>query len=264
LIIEDDAREREALNELIGGDGLAITAVGTAREALAALESDSYQCVVLDLGLPDMPGLALLNTIKGNPSFRKLPIIVYTGRDLSQREQTELQRLAEAIIVKDVRSPERLLFETSLHMHRDSARLSEQQRQLLADIDRDGLKLNGAKILVVDDDVRNIFAMTSALESHGATVIYAENGRDGLSLLDKNPDVRAVLMDIMMPEMDGYEVMRRIREQPNHRALPVIAVTAKAMRTDREKCIQAGASDYIAKPVDVEHLLSLLRVWVAR
>jgi CheY-like chemotaxis protein/HAMP domain-containing protein/signal transduction histidine kinase len=264
LIIEDDAREREVMSELIGGDGLEITAVGTAREALAALESDSYECVVLDLGLSDVPGLTLLNTIKGKASFKKLPFIVYTGRELSQREQTELQRLAETIIVKDVRSPERLLFETSLHMHRDSARLSEQQRQVLADIDRDGLKLNGAKILVVDDDVRNIFAMTSALESHGATVIYAENGHDGLALLDKNPDVRAVLMDIMMPEMDGYEVMRRIREQPNHRALPVIAVTAKAMRTDREKCIQAGASDYIAKPVDVEHLLSLLRVWVAR
>jgi HAMP domain-containing protein/CheY-like chemotaxis protein/signal transduction histidine kinase len=263
LLVEDNEAERDALVELIGGEGVQITAVGSAEAALKALEGPPFQCLVTDLGLPDMNGFALLGAIQTRFESNTPPVIVYTGRDLTEREEVDLRRLADVIIVKDVSSPERLLYETSLRLHRESSQLSARQQQLISELEAASLDLDGAKILVVDDDVRNIFAMTSALESHGANVIYAENGRDGLALLETNPDVRAVLMDIMMPEMDGYEVMRRIRQEPSHRGLPVIAVTAKAMRSDREKCIQAGASDYIAKPVDLEHLLSLLRIWVA-
>jgi CheY-like chemotaxis protein len=263
LVIEDNEVERDAICELLRGEDVEITAVGSGEAALAALESGAIQCVVTDLGLPDTDGFALLAAIQARFEARTPPIIVYTGRDLTEREKGELERLADVIIVRDVSSPERLLYETSLRLHRESSKLSPKQQEIISELDAASLDLHGAKILVVDDDVRNIFAMTSALESHGGNVIYAENGRDGLLLLEKNPDVVAVLMDIMMPEMDGYEVMRRIREEPRHRGLPVIAVTAKAMRTDREKCIQAGASDYIAKPVDLEHLLSLLRIWVA-
>ncbi|HEY3494471.1 MAG TPA: response regulator, partial [Polyangiaceae bacterium] len=263
LLVEDNDAEREAIAELVGGEGVQITAVSSGKAALEALEGQPFQCLVTDLGLPDMSGFTLLAAIQARLDSRTPPTIVYTGRELTEPEETELRRLTDVIIVKDVRSPERLLYETSLRLHRESSQLSPSQQKLISELDQASLDLGGAKILVVDDDVRNIFAMTSALESHGGNVIYAENGRDGLALLEKNPDVKAVLMDIMMPEMDGYEVMRRIREEPRHRGLPVIAVTAKAMRTDREKCIQAGASDYIAKPVDLEHLLSLLRIWVA-
>jgi HAMP domain-containing protein/CheY-like chemotaxis protein/GAF domain-containing protein len=262
LVVEDDAREREAIVELVGGEGVITKAVGSAAEALAALEVEDYHCMVLDLGLPDMRGIDLLTHIKQKGEQAELPIIVYTGRDLAPKEETELRKFVEAIIVKDVRSPERLLYETSLYLHRTESTLSDTQRRMLDELERTVPALASSKILVVDDDVRNIFAITSALERHGANVVFAENGRDGLDLLEKTPDVRAVLMDIMMPEMDGYEVIRRIRAEPRYRGLPVIAVTAKAMQTDREKCIEAGATDYIAKPVDVEHLLSLLRVWM--
>jgi CheY-like chemotaxis protein/signal transduction histidine kinase/HAMP domain-containing protein len=262
LVVEDDVRERESIVELVGGEGVVTKAVGTGHEALAALEVEDYHCMVLDLGLPDMKGIDLLTHIKQREQPDSLPVIVYTGRDLGAKEETELRKFVEAIIVKDVRSPERLLYETSLYLHRNDATLSEVQRRVLDELERTVPALASSKILVVDDDVRNIFAITSALERHGANVVFAENGRDGLELLEKTPNVRAVLMDIMMPEMDGYEVIRRIRAEPRYRGLPVIAVTAKAMQTDREKCIEAGATDYIAKPVDVEHLLSLLRVWM--
>jgi CheY-like chemotaxis protein len=261
-VVEDDVRERESIVELVGGDGVVTKAVGTGHEALAALDVEDFHCMVLDLGLPDMRGIDLLTHIKQRGEPESLPIIVYTGRDLGSKEETELRKFVEAIIVKDVRSPERLLYETSLYLHRNDATLSEVQRRVLDELERTVPALASSKILVVDDDVRNIFAITSALERHGANVVFAENGRDGLELLEKTPNIRAVLMDIMMPEMDGYEVIRRIRAEPRYQGLPVIAVTAKAMQTDREKCIEAGATDYIAKPVDVEHLLSLLRVWM--
>jgi HAMP domain-containing protein/CheY-like chemotaxis protein/GAF domain-containing protein len=261
LVVEDDVRERESIVELVGGEGVVTKAVGSGAEALAALEVEDYHCMVLDLGLPDMRGIELLTHIKQRGQA-ELPIIVYTGRDLSSKEETDLKKFVEAIIVKDVRSPERLLYETSLYLHRTESTLSETQRRVLDELERSVPVLASSKILVVDDDVRNIFAITSALERHGANVVFAENGRDGLELLEKTPNVRAVLMDIMMPEMDGYEVIRRIRAEPKYQGIPVIAVTAKAMQTDREKCIEAGATDYIAKPVDVEHLLSLLRVWM--
>ena len=262
LIVEDDPAERLSMTALVGENGVETTAVATGEEALAALGTKAFSCMVMDLGLPDMNGFDLLQKIKKSRDFRDLPIIVYTGRDLTKKEEMQLRRLAETIIVKDVRSPERLLDETSLYLHRAEADFPEPQRRMLQTLRQSAPTLVGTKVLVVDDDVRNIFAVTSFLESHDATVLYAENGRDGLELLRRTEDIDVVLMDIMMPEMDGYEVMRRIRSEPRFRTLPIIALTAKAMRADREKCIRAGASDYIAKPVDMDKLLSLLRAWM--
>jgi len=264
LLVEDDERERSSIEALIGNHDVVTTSVGSAQDALAQLRQRPYHCMVLDLGLPDMTGFDLLQKIKRQRDFRELPIIVYTGKHLSKKEETQLRRLAETIIIKDVKSPERLLDETSLFLHRVEAELPEAQRRLLAELHQSAPALAGAKILVVDDDVRNIFAITSALEHHQASVLYAENGKEGLELLESTHDVDVVLMDIMMPEMDGHEVMRRIRSEERLKHLPIIALTAKAMRTDREKCIQAGASDYIAKPVDMGKLLSMLRVWLSR
>jgi CheY-like chemotaxis protein len=219
--------------------------------------------MVLDLGLPDMPGLELLQRIKNNGAWHDLPIVVYTGRELSRKEETQLKRLSETIIIKDVKSPERLLDETALYLHRSQAELSEPQRRMITQLHQGVPELSGRKILVVDDDIRNIFAITAALERYNVTVQYAENGRDGLELLKKTPDVDVVLMDIMMPELDGYEVMKLIRKEDAWKDLPIIALTAKAMRSDRDKCIQAGASDYISKPVELDKLLSMLRVWLS-
>jgi CheY-like chemotaxis protein len=264
LLVEDNEGQRLSIMALIGDDGVQTTAVATGHEALAALDEHAYSCMVLDLGLPDMSGFKLLQEIKARREHRNLPIIIYTGTDLSRKQATELERLAETIILKDVRSPERLLAETAIYLHRPDASLPEAQRTLLRDLHRTVPTLAGTTVLVVDDDLRNIFAITSALESHQATVLYAENGKDGLDLLDRNPAIQVVLMDIMMPAMDGYEVMERIRASGKHRHLPIIALTAKAMRDDREKCIQAGASDYIAKPVDMDKLLPMLRVWLSK
>jgi CheY-like chemotaxis protein len=220
--------------------------------------------MVLDLLLPDMTGLELLQRIKKQPKLRSLPIIVYTGKDLSREEERELKRLAQTIILKDVRSPERLLDETSLFLHRNAASLPENKRQIIEKLHQSDTLLAGKKVLLVDDDVRNIFAMTSVLERHRMEILPAESGQDALDLIQKHPEVDAVLMDIMLPEMDGYETTRAIRRMPQFKDLPIIALTAKAMKGDREKCLEAGASDYIAKPVDTEQLLSLLRVWLYR
>ncbi|NEQ27597.1 MAG: response regulator, partial [Microcoleus sp. SIO2G3] len=241
------------------------TAVGSGTEALAMLEVRQFDCVVLDLGLPDMNGFDLMEQIKqlvDRQGAPPLPIIVYTGKELSRQEETELKRLAETIIVKDVQSPERLLDETALFLHRVQANLPKPKRQILEQLHQNDPVLAGKKVLIVDDDVRNIFALTSLLERYQMQVLYAENGRDGIAVLQNHPDVNVVLMDVMMPEMDGYETTRAIREQDEFRSLPIIALTAKAMQGDREKCLEAGASDYITKPVDTEQLLSLLRVWL--
>ncbi|HEX2572713.1 MAG TPA: response regulator, partial [Polyangia bacterium] len=263
LLVEDDERERQSLMELIGQGNVETVAVGSGQEALAALRDGEFKCMVLDLGLPDMQGVELLQRIKRHRDWHELPIIVYTGRDLSKKEETQLKRLSETIIIKDVKSPERLLHETSLYLHRSEEELLEPQRKMLQELHKKMPEFSGHKVLVVDDDVRNIFAISSALERYGMTVVYAENGRDGLEMLHKVADIDVVLMDIMMPELDGYEVMRRIRAEQAFQRLPIIALTAKAMRSDRDKCIQAGASDYIAKPVDIDKLLSMLRVWLS-
>jgi CheY-like chemotaxis protein len=218
--------------------------------------------MVLDLGLADMSGFTLLERIKNEPRTQEMPIIIYTGKELTSAEDTQIRRYAETIIVKDVKSPERLLDETALFLHRVEARLPEQKRRMLERLHTADSTFDGKKILIVDDDVRNIFSMTSVLESYGMEVVFAENGKDAIRVLEENPGVDLILMDVMMPEMDGYETTRAIREMDRFRALPIIAVTAKAMKGDREKTLAAGASDYITKPVDTEQLMSLMRVWL--
>jgi CheY-like chemotaxis protein/HAMP domain-containing protein len=264
LVVEDDEVQQQSIAELIGSGDVQTTAVTTGADALEALQRESFDCMVLDLGLPDMTGFQLITRVKGEIGLRKLPIIVYTGKQLSKREEIELRRMAESVVIKDAQSPERLLDETALFLHRVTDRLPEPKRRMLEQLHRTDPTLTGRKALVVDDDVRNIFALTTFLERSEMKVIYAESGRDGIARLQETPDVDVVLMDVMMPEMDGYETMRAIREMPRFRNLPIIAVTAKAMKGDREKCIDAGASDYIAKPVDMDQLLSLLRVWLYR
>jgi CheY-like chemotaxis protein/signal transduction histidine kinase/HAMP domain-containing protein len=264
LVVEDDETQRQSMIELIQHEDVEITAVASAEDALRELATSHFDCMVLDLGLKDMNGFELLETVKANPQMRDLPIIIYTGKDLSQAEETKLRKFAETIIVKDVKSPERLLDETALFLHRVEAKLPEQKRRMLERLHNADAVFAGKRVLVVDDDVRNIFSLTSMLEDHGMQVSFAENGKDAIALLRERQDFDLVLMDVMMPEMDGYETTRTIREMPALKALPIIALTAKAMKGDREKCIAAGASDYITKPVDTEQLLSLMRVWLYR
>jgi CheY-like chemotaxis protein len=264
LVVEDDEIQRSSMVELIGNGDVKITAVATGQEALDALESQHFDCMVIDLLLPDVPGLEVIQRIKKQPTLRSLPIVVYTAKDLSREEETQLKRLSQTIILKDVKSPERLLDETALFLHRNTANLPEAKREILERLHRSDSVLAGKRVLIVDDDIRNIFAMTSVLERHKMEVVAAESGKDALEQLEKTPNPDIVLMDIMLPEMDGYETTRQIREKPQFKSLPIIALTAKAMKGDREKCIEAGASDYIAKPVDTEQLLSLLRVWLYR
>jgi CheY-like chemotaxis protein len=239
-----------------------MTAVETGEEALDALRAGRFDCMVLDLGLPDMTGFDLIEQIRGEAGLAELPIVVYTGKDLTPAEENLLKRLANTVIVKDGQSPEHLFAETALFLHRVEADLPPPKRQMLEHVHLTDPVLSGKKVLIVDDDLRNVFALTSALEAQEMQALYAENGRDGLTRLEENPDVDIVLMDVMLPGMDGHEAMREIRSRKEFRTLPIIALTAKAMKGDREKCIESGASDYISKPVVTEQLLSLLRVWL--
>ncbi|MEG3848282.1 response regulator, partial [Microcoleus sp. herbarium19] len=264
LVVEDDETQRLSIVDLIGNNDVSTTAVGSGAEALATLKLGHFDCIVMDLGLPDMTGFELIEQIKQDPTLKSLPVIIYTGKELTKAEETQLKRMAETIIVKDVRSPERLLDETALFLHRVQANLPAPKRQMLEQLYQNDSTLAGKKVLIVDDDMRNIFALTSMLERYQMEIVYAENGRDGIAMLQNTPDINIVLMDVMMPEMDGYETMQAIRNLPQFASLPMIALTAKAMKGDREKCIEAGASDYITKPVDTEQLLSLLRVWLYR
>ncbi len=266
LVVEDNETQRQSIVELIAHDDVDIIAVGSAEEALGKLQGKHFDCMVLDLGLRsgDMSGFDLLEKVKSDPDNHDLPIIIYTGRELSPEDETKIKKYAETIIVKDVKSPERLLDETALFLHRIEAKLPEQKRKMLEHLHDADSVVAGKNILVVDDDVRNIFSLTSMLEDHGMVVRFAENGKQAIDELKKDANVDAVLMDVMMPEMDGYETTRAIRAMNQFKSLPIIALTAKAMKGDREKCIAAGASDYITKPVDTEQLLSLLRVWLYR
>jgi HAMP domain-containing protein/CheY-like chemotaxis protein/signal transduction histidine kinase len=265
LVVEDDESQRQSMIDLIAHEDVEITAVPSAEEALRSLASGKYDCMVLDLGLRGpTDGFQLLETVKSDPNMRDLPIIIYTGRELSPADETRLRKLAETIIVKDVKSPERLLDETALFLHRVEKKLPEQKRRMLERLHNADAVFAGKRVLIVDDDVRNVFSLTSVLEDHGMLVDFVENGRDALSKLEQKTDYDIVLMDIMMPEMDGFETTRAIRAKERFTSLPIIALTAKAMKGDRERCIAAGASDYITKPVDTEQLLSLMRVWLYR
>jgi HAMP domain-containing protein/CheY-like chemotaxis protein/signal transduction histidine kinase len=262
LVVEDDKAQRDSIVALIGDSDLRIVTAEDGAAALEALGNSHFDCMVLDLTLPDMTGFEVLDRIDKQPQLRDLPIVIYTAQELGKKEVTKLKRYAKTIVIKDARSPERLLDETALFLHRSHASLPEMQRRMLEEIHAADGGLAGRKVLIVDDDLRNIFALSSLLERQQMLVSFAENGRDGIEVLEKDPSIEIVLMDIMMPEMDGYDTMRAIRRIPKFKALPIITLTAKAMKGDRDKCIAAGASDYITKPVDVAQLLSLMRVWL--
>jgi CheY-like chemotaxis protein len=264
LVVEDDNTARDSIVTLIDHEDVEITSAGTGKDALEKIHSGVFDCVVLDLRLPDMSGFELLDRLKADAGTREVPIVVFTGKDLSPEEEQRLLKVARSIIVKGVHSPERLLDETALFLHRVVSKLPPAKREMLETLYESDSSLVNKKVLVVDDDVRNIFAISSILERRDMQVLTAENGRDAVALVEAQEDIAMVLMDIMMPGMDGYETIRAIRARPELRSLPIIALTAKAMKGDREKCIEAGASDYIAKPVHTDQLLSLLRQWLHR
>jgi hypothetical protein len=264
LVIEDDPAEQMSVTELLGHTDIEIVTATTGAEALATMRSQTIDCVVLDLRLPDMSGFELLEQVQSDEALRRLPIIVFTGRDISDAEESQLKKSAKSIVLKGVRSPERLLDETALFLHRVVAELPPAKQAMLQALHEGDEPLTGRKVLVVDDDIRNIFALNSLLERHHMNVITATNGQEAIKLVEDTEDLSLVLMDVMMPEMDGYETMRRIRQQSKFRMLPIIALTAKAMKGDREKCLEAGASDYVAKPVNTDQLLSLVRLWLHR
>src|ERR1700688_1054252 len=264
LIVEDNPAERLSIRELLGHDDIDVSTVTTGMEALSTIQDQPFDCVVLDLRLPDMSGFDILERLRDMPSLNDLPVVVFTGKELSPEEDARLHVLARSVVVKGVESPERLLDETALFLHRVVADLPVTKQKMLERLHRSDDALVGKKVLVVDDDVRNIFALSSVLERRGMDVITAGTGREAIAKLEKTPDLAIVLMDIMMPEMDGYETMQVIRQNPSFRRLPIIALTAKAMKGDREKCLEAGASEYLAKPVNTEQLLSALRMWLHR
>jgi hypothetical protein len=264
LVVEDNAAEQMSIRELLGSNDIDVTGVSTGAEALTAVREQSFDCVVLDLSLPDISGFEVLERFGQDESLRDLPVVVFTGRELSPEEDARLHDLARSVVVKGVESPERLLDETALFLHRIVANLPPEKQKMLDRLHRSDDALVGKKVLIVDDDVRNIFALSSVLERRGMSVLTAGTGREAIAILDSTPDVAIALMDVMMPEMDGYETMQVIRQNPALRRLPIVALTAKAMKGDREKCLEAGASEYLAKPVNTDQLLSALRTWLHR
>jgi HAMP domain-containing protein/CheY-like chemotaxis protein/signal transduction histidine kinase len=264
LVVEDNTAEQLSIRELLGYDDVDVTVVSTGQEALQRVEVEPYDCMVLDLRLPDMSGFEVLERLRDTQTSNDLPVVVFTGRELSSEEDAHLHTLARSVVVKGVESPERLLDETALFLHRVVADLPAEKQEMLDRLHRSDDALVGKKVLVVDDDVRNIFALSSVLERRGMAVLTAGTGRQAIATLESTPEVAIVLMDIMMPEMDGYETMQVIRQNPDLRRLPIIALTAKAMKGDREKCLEAGASEYLAKPVNTDQLLSALRMWLHR
>jgi HAMP domain-containing protein/CheY-like chemotaxis protein/nitrogen-specific signal transduction histidine kinase len=264
LVVEDNPAEQLSIRELLGYHDIQVTVAATGAEALAAITEGPFDCMVLDLRLPDMSGFDVLERLRDTPSLNDLPVVVFTGKDLSSEEDSRLHSLARSVVVKGVESPERLLDETALFLHRVVADLPAEKQKMLDRLHRSDDALVGKKVLVVDDDVRNIFALSSLLERRGMVVLTAGTGREAITTLESTPNIAIVLMDIMMPEMDGYETMQVMRQNPDFRRLPIVALTAKAMKGDREKCLEAGASEYLAKPVNTEQLLSTLRMWLHR
>ncbi len=262
LLIEDDSNLQKSIKTIIGDSGVAITTADSGRMAIELLSQKTFDCMILDLGLPDMTGFELLRALKHQKQMVIPPVIVYTGRELSKEENKELHEYAESIIIKGVKSEERLLDETSLFLHRVVNELPKEQQEIISFLhDRDSI-FKGRKVLIVDDDMRNVIALSKVLQERGLEIKVAENGKIGVEMAANNPDLSLVLMDIMMPEMDGFEAIQEIRKNPKLKALPIIALTAKAMKEDRIRCINAGANDYIAKPINVDKLLSLMRVWL--
>ncbi|MBQ0823866.1 response regulator, partial [Microvirga sp. HBU67558] len=262
LLVEDDDNQRMSLSELMKSEQVDVTAVGTAESALEVIQARQFDCAIVDLGLPDLPGAELIERIRKTKGGEELPIVIYTGQDLTKSDERRLQGIAATLIVKGEGSSERLLNDTALFLHRTISAIPEEKHIIVER--RSDSSLEGRKVLIIDDDMRNIFSLTSALEQHGISVVFAENGLEGIEKLQANPDLDVALVDIMMPEMDGYETMRAIRKIPRYRDLPLVAVTAKAMMGDREKCLEAGATDYVSKPVDVDQLLAVLRVQLSR
>jgi CheY-like chemotaxis protein len=264
LLVEDDEAERKGVSELLGSSDIEIMSADTGAAALAQLRREPPDCVVLDLKLPDMSGFEVLESIRDDAALCDVPVVVFTGRELSADEDAKLHTMARSVVVKGVESPERLLDETSLFLHRVVADLPPAKQRMLERLHSSDEDLLKRTVLLVDDDTRNIFALSSVLERRGMEVLTATTGSEALAVLNARSDVAIVLMDIMMPGMDGYETVHAIRAQTQYRRLPILALTAKAMKGDREKCLEAGASDYLAKPVNIEQLLSALRMWLHR
>jgi len=264
LVVEDDEAQRKSIIELIGNSDVRTTAIESGKKAYDLLKTNNYDCMVLDLGLEDISGFELLRMIEADEEITHIPIIIYTGKEISRKEEEKLKQHAESIIIKGVKSPDRLFDEVTLFLHRVEANLPEDKQKILRMIHDKETLFQDKKILLVDDDMRNVFALSNVLEEKGMKVLIGKNGREGVDLLNENKDVDLVLMDIMMPEMDGYQAMREIRNNGGHNNVPIIALTAKAMKGDKNKCIEAGANDYISKPVDPDNLLSMLRVWLYR
>jgi CheY-like chemotaxis protein len=263
LLVEDDEHLRKSVKKLLEGSDVAISEAGLGQVALEQLATRHFDCMILDLTLPDMSGFELLNRLDGDEALPKCPVIVYTGKALTEEENRELLKYADSVIVKGVKSPERLLDETALFLHRVIAEMPEEKQRTIKRLMGGEATLEGKEILIVDDDARNAFALSKLLADKGLKVHIAPNGQKALEWLDKTP-VHLVLMDIMLPGMDGYEVTRRIRAQSRFRHLPILALTAKAMKGDRDKCLAAGANDYLSKPIDADRLFSMLRVWLSK
>lgn len=262
LLVEDDARQRDAVVQLISDDDVEITAVASGEEAMTLLRDTIFDCMIIDLKLPDIQGEELLQKMASEDITSFPPVIVYTGRNLTREEEANLLKYSRSIIIKGARSPERLLDEVTLFLHKVESELSTERQSMLKTLRSRDRVFEGRRILIVDDDIRNIFALTSALEQKGAVIEIGRNGFEAIEKLDQVPEIDLVLMDVMMPGMDGLEATRRIRADPRFTKLPIIAITAKAMKDDQEQCLQAGTSDYLAKPIDLDRLYSLVRVWM--
>ena len=260
LVVEDDALQQESIKALIGDGNVEIVMAQSGRQAFDTLTAEAFDCMILDLGLEDMSGFELLDKIHHTPSCAGIPVIIYTGKELSQKEDEQLRQYTDSIIIKGVRSPERLLEESALFLHRVESDLPKARQKSVRMVHDRETVLSGKTALLVDDDMRNVFALTSVLEDKDLNVIIARDGEEGVEKTRAHPEIDIILMDIMMPKMDGYEAMEEIRK--SHKDIPIIALTAKAMKGDRNKCIEAGANDYLAKPVDTDKLISMLRVWL--